>query len=319
MAVSIRTSLPSKMLCVVVVLAVAASASAAGDKEAQDELAQAWLFQAAASQQHGDPNSQYRDAVEAYNSLVHKQYKMPKYWIGVHCQPAKDVVLSHAIDTEDGDESIELSLKGGLVVVSAIEGGPAKKAGIKPEDIIVRIEGSETSSMEDLIAAIGESDGEPIKVMVLRDRQARTIEVTPQKRNDRNIAAAAGHLNRVVHNWQAMSGSLPEGVTLTMKKKGGEPATFVLEKEDEEAIEFSAKNLAAAPKNLKTYVRRLAAVVDQPPMHHYAWVPQQPSWSKVNQQPVLVRMAGQPTLEQKLDELTQRVEALNDKLEKLAD
>lgn len=75
------------------------------------------------------------------------------------------------------------SAKVGLVQ----EGKPAAAAGFLRDDVIVAIDGTAIASWEDLSEAIRGSDGRELSVVVRRDGADRTLSVTPEKQDPKNI------------------------------------------------------------------------------------------------------------------------------------
>ena len=58
-------------------------------------------------------------------------------------------------------------------------GGPAFKAGIKPDDIIIEMEGSRIESLRDLRQVISKKTiGDTVQVVVVRGREKVNIQVT---------------------------------------------------------------------------------------------------------------------------------------------
>ncbi|MDZ7680775.1 MAG: Do family serine endopeptidase [Fodinibius sp.] len=67
----------------------------------------------------------------------------------------------------------------GIIVGSVPEGGPAAKAGLKPEDIIQTINGEPVRSWTSLRTAVGTSSpGTEVKLGIVRDGEKQTITVT---------------------------------------------------------------------------------------------------------------------------------------------
>lgn len=87
------------------------------------------------------------------------------------------------VETEGkfGGLGIELTLKDGiLTVISAIEDTPAFKAGLKPNDRIVRIEGKSTRNMDlnDAVKKLRGEPGTPVVITVLREDEKKVFEVS---------------------------------------------------------------------------------------------------------------------------------------------
>lgn len=94
-------------------------------------------------------------------------------WIGVEPQ---DI-------TPELAESFGLAKKSGAIIAGVLKGGPADRAGIRPGDILVAVEGkpvTDTTDMLNLIAQL--TPGNKAKLTVLRKSQESTIDVTVGKR-----------------------------------------------------------------------------------------------------------------------------------------
>ena len=92
-----------------------------------------------------------------------------KPWIGII-----GVSLTERIARQYG-----LPLVNGVLVTRVVEGGPAQLAGIKPGDIILRMDGVVIRSVEDLLREIHKRKvGEAVRVDVLRGNERRVLELT---------------------------------------------------------------------------------------------------------------------------------------------
>ncbi len=76
-------------------------------------------------------------------------------------------------------KSLGLKKSEGSIVISVVPGGPADKAGLKPEDVILEIEGQPVKSSDDLMWLIGTSEpGSSITLKLWR--KGETIDVKAQ-------------------------------------------------------------------------------------------------------------------------------------------
>ncbi|MGH2753218.1 MAG: S1C family serine protease [Actinomycetota bacterium] len=74
----------------------------------------------------------------------------------------------------------ELDRTHGIEVVQVVDGSPAQRAGIKPEDLLLEIAGTELDRMEDLQRVMdGTVAGSTVPVMVHRGGRTLELEVTP--------------------------------------------------------------------------------------------------------------------------------------------
>jgi serine protease Do len=72
----------------------------------------------------------------------------------------------------------------GLLVSTVRENSPAAKAGLRAGDVIVEVNGKPVSADLDLINALSEKSEGDISLTVVRDRQRRTMSVTPEARTN---------------------------------------------------------------------------------------------------------------------------------------
>ncbi len=80
-------------------------------------------------------------------------------------------------------ESFGLATKSGTIIAGVVRGGPADKAGVKPGDILMAVEGktvADTTEMLNLIAQL--TPGAKAKVTVLRKSQQSVLDVIVGKR-----------------------------------------------------------------------------------------------------------------------------------------
>jgi S1-C subfamily serine protease len=70
------------------------------------------------------------------------------------------------------------------VMVGAVEpASPAEKAGIKPDDILIDLDGAAMTGADDLIRALtGEKIGREVALDVLRGTERLTVSLVPQER-----------------------------------------------------------------------------------------------------------------------------------------
>ena len=74
----------------------------------------------------------------------------------------------------------ETSRERGVEVVQVVDGSPAALAGLKAEDLILEIDGSMVSSMDDLQRLmVGDAIGRPVPMRLARDGRLLTLDVTP--------------------------------------------------------------------------------------------------------------------------------------------
>jgi serine protease Do len=112
-------------------------------------------------------------AVKVYNMII-KSGRVTRGSIGVSFGRDEDPVLLKALGVESG-----------VVVNSVLEGGPADQAGVKPDDIILAIDGREVADGDELVARVADTPvGETIKVTVDRGGDKLDLDVTVGERAD---------------------------------------------------------------------------------------------------------------------------------------
>lgn len=93
---------------------------------------------------------------------------------------------------EQGSIGVQVKIdEGKIVIVKPLEGGPADKAGLKADDIIMKIDDhkvKDNAEREDLQAAVEviakRKPGDKVKITVKRGEKEMTIEVTVGKRSE---------------------------------------------------------------------------------------------------------------------------------------
>jgi serine protease Do len=93
---------------------------------------------------------------------------MPKYGLAAQLAP-----VPAALDRR-------LELKGeGLLVQRVAPGGPADKAGIKPDDILLAVGDKPIKQYADVIGELDASEGKELSLKLLRGGKTNTVAVTP--------------------------------------------------------------------------------------------------------------------------------------------
>jgi serine protease DegQ len=81
--------------------------------------------------------------------------------------------------TPDVAQQFDLSTDQGVVFEGIEEGGPADRAGLRPGDVILAIEGKSTETVEDLFRELRRlRPGRRVSLRIVRGKQRRTIDVT---------------------------------------------------------------------------------------------------------------------------------------------
>jgi S1-C subfamily serine protease len=65
-------------------------------------------------------------------------------------------------------------------VVQVVEGGPAERAGMRPEDLIVELDGTAIEGMDELQrVVVSELIGRPVRAKVVREGREQDLELVP--------------------------------------------------------------------------------------------------------------------------------------------
>ena len=76
----------------------------------------------------------------------------------------------------------------GIVIKTVFAGGPAEKAGVQPEDVIVKINGNIPEDINDAVNMLGGKAGEEVSLVVDRDGSEITFDMTKEKLDIDSIA-----------------------------------------------------------------------------------------------------------------------------------
>jgi membrane-associated protease RseP (regulator of RpoE activity) len=76
---------------------------------------------------------------------------------------------------------------GGVLITSVSDNSPAAKAGLKAGDVITAIDGEKVSSPGDISRGLSKKDTGDVSLTIVRDRNTRTVTVTPEKNDQPNI------------------------------------------------------------------------------------------------------------------------------------
>jgi len=133
-----------------------------------------------------------------------KEGKVVRGWLGVTISSLGDLKEDDLVDIPDDVEA-----RGGAYVVNVLPDGPAEKAGIEKEDIIIAIDGQPVDGPAQLIDIISSAEpGTRVKCRIWRAGKEKTIRV--------NLGERPTELPRQMHKWAAR----PTPKTQAFKKLG---------------------------------------------------------------------------------------------------
>ncbi len=76
---------------------------------------------------------------------------------------------------------------GGLLITSVDDNSPAAKAGLKAGDVMTAVDGEKVASPGDVSRAISKKEDGPVSLTIIRDRNSRTVTLTPEKNPERTL------------------------------------------------------------------------------------------------------------------------------------
>jgi serine protease Do len=88
----------------------------------------------------------------------------------------------------------------GVLVTSVSENSPAAKAGIKAGDVITAVDGEKVEASGDLSRAISKQKDGDVSVTIVRDKNQRTIKVTPEKADNELLPPGRTANQRVIRD-----------------------------------------------------------------------------------------------------------------------
>ncbi len=115
-------------------------------------------------------------------------------WFGVTVQDLTDELAKY----------FGLPDKSGALVAGVLEKSPAQKAGIKESDIIKQLDNKPINNVRELLNAVGKAEvGSKVKVGVLRDKKALTLEVEIGARPE-NLEETPAKESKAAGNWRGL-------------------------------------------------------------------------------------------------------------------
>jgi serine protease Do len=142
----------------------------------------------------------------------------------------------------------------GLLVAKIIKDSPAEKAGLKVGDVIIKADGIRTERARDLTGVIrGKENGEKIKLEVLRNKKARSIEVEIEEERSR-FSYSYKDWEDYVDSWDSYSKDMEKQIKKWQDSEDYENLMKRLNKKLEEIgdnYEESAEKLRRALKKHK--------------------------------------------------------------------
>ncbi len=128
-----------------------------------------------------------------------------KYWIGVYAVPVDAALKSHLGIDEDR-----------LIVEEVIDDSPAKKAGLKKYDVLLKYGEASITTVEDLMKAVEQAGDKETSLALIRGGKTRSLQVTAAERPEGQHAihidaGGAGDVQGLLKNWIQNHGRNAQG------------------------------------------------------------------------------------------------------------
>jgi membrane-associated protease RseP (regulator of RpoE activity) len=258
------------------------------------------------------------------------------YWLGVACFPVPDVLQSQ----------LGLGEHEGLLIRQVVPESPAAKAGIRPDDVLLKAAGKSLASPEDLIKVVSAGKDQKVALELIRAGKKMTLDVQPEKRPAHMRGKPEGRWGGE-GDWQALEGwldhmlpnegaplqfhivrpgailplgsplypDLPDNVTVVITKHGQEPARIAVHEGDKK-WEVTEKELDKLPKDVRPYVDQMLGSAWRGPMAGKAAAGFGASWTAAPA-PGQGMIRSDTRLQKRLDEMSRQMEEMQKGLEQL--
>lgn len=252
-----------------------------------------------------------------------------KPWIGVRLNPADEVLAEH-LGVTPGQA---------WLVEEVLADSPAAEAQIKRHDVLVSAGGKPLTSIEELSRVLADANGQPVTIELFRGGQRQSMTLTPKP------APAEPGDERIVTRISVFNGEpplradMPEGVEITVTKSGTEPAKVTVRRGRDTWEFLPDDSLERLPEDLRGPVASFLGR-DQM-MAGRRWAE---GWNAYSRYPLNLPFVGsagrdesmrrmgiripeppqpprptQPPLEQRLEEIVRRLNAIEKSLGKAAE
>jgi serine protease Do len=106
--------------------------------------------------------------VEKIMNDILKTGKVSRGWLGVNIQNIDDAIA----------KTLKLNTKDGILINEVVEGGPAKKVGLRVQDVIIQVDNRKVRNTRELATRIGSTNpGTQVTLTIIREGEERQIEV----------------------------------------------------------------------------------------------------------------------------------------------
>jgi hypothetical protein len=235
------------------------------------------MLAAAVARADGQPGLQLKVGpveIQAGAEVEPAAAELGEYWLGVLAVPLPSPLRAQ-LDLREGQ---------GLLVTAVFPDSPAKKAGLREFDVLLKVGDRALSRLPDLIQAVNNSKEQKLTLEVVRGGKQIKVDVAPAKRPE-HVRPPEGVPGREESDWgtlrrwlEQMPGELgrepmrfhvfgpgailpparplPGDMTVTVTRHGSEPAKIVVKQGDKQ-WEITDKELDKLPADVRHHVEPL--------------------------------------------------------------
>jgi len=227
-----------------------------------------------------------------------------KLWLGVALRPVDDTLRAQ----------LQIPKDQGVIVGEVFPDGPAAKAGIQRDDILLTANDKPINEPKVLADLVSSSEGKDITIAYMRAGKKETVTVKPGDRaappsepakpltpEDFTIRLPGGELGGGGLRFfrPPFVPELPDNVTLTIVREGKNPAKITVKRGDE-TWEVTADNLDKLPEDLRPVVRSALMMPMQMPFVGFSGFP-----------------GVSPDIQKRLDEMNRQMDEMRKAIEEL--
>jgi Spy/CpxP family protein refolding chaperone len=180
-----------------------------------------------------------------------------EYWLGLQLVPSAEAT----------GQKLNPAPALGLVVQEVVPESPAAKAGLKPQDILLKAGQKPLKTVHDLMEAVQAAKETDLAIELTRDGKSQKITVRPAKRAMAALGTRIATAELFVLSEDTkptLDVALPDDMAVTIVKSGKQPAK-ILVKQAGKSWEAGADGLSKLPDSVRPYVERM---LGRGPLHY---------------------------------------------------
>jgi len=180
------------------------------------------------------------------------------FWIGVQVENAG---TTRFVPKEAPGP--ELNIDGGLRILAVTEGGAADEAGLEKDDVLLLFGDKPMNSTNDLFAVIGETEDNKVDIVLIRESEFLSLQITPQPRpaetesNEATIDPTALRTIQEAYRNELNSKRLPKDYRLEIELVRGEDVKFKVTNGDD-VWEANEATIDQLPESIHPFAEKIA-------------------------------------------------------------